>query len=148
MNELLRVYHIYIYHVDVSFVAYTKIFFLQSIVRLCNIRYFYHTQIPPLYSGSRLHLATKGPAATCRWLQSVLVSPHHLKVPQAMATYGNNTIKGAIVGASSVTTAPGDTAQLIGGSAAVQDVIGADRRREVEVRHSTVAEVSCKPYVQ
>lgn len=80
----------------------------------------------------RQYLATKGPGATKRWLQSVLVSPDHLKVPRARTAKANSTIKGVSLGASSL-LAGGHQASGVGTSIGKGDqIIGANRRRDIE----------------
>lgn len=90
----------------------------------------------------RLHLATKGPTATCRWLQSVLISPEHLNVPTAQSAH-NSDVKGARVGAIHPALANDGVHFAAAGSGAYAsaaaatttphgDEVGADRRREIE----------------
>lgn len=83
----------------------------------------------------RLHLATKGPKATCRWLPSVLVSPDHLKVPRAKTAKNNAHAKKN--GIHAIATA-GDFQQKFNDIHSFRnyvkdiEIIGAGRQREIE----------------
>lgn len=87
----------------------------------------------------RLHLATKGPAPTCRWLHSVLVSPDHLNIPAAREAQRHNTVKGACLGAINAysTAGYGKLSSLLAGAdhstIRPEDLCGADRRQMIEV---------------
>lgn len=96
----------------------------------------------------RLHLATKGSRATCRWLPSVLVSPDHLKVPRARTARDTSTIKGVRLGVATSSFEPVGFAQqhqfppgsIIersssggGGDDDDEGRLGEERRREIEV---------------
>ena len=90
----------------------------------------------------RLHQATKGPGATCRWLPSVLVSPNHLNVPKAQRAKSSNTITGGSLGTSSFTSngvaqqhtvIPGSIGSGgSGGGGDREDKFGVERRQEIE----------------
>lgn len=92
-----------------------------------------HRNVPscmPAYR--RQYLATKGPRPTRRWLQSVLVSPDHLRVPRARTAKTNSTIKGVSIGASAL-LAGGHHASGVGTSVGKEhEIVGASRRREIE----------------
>lgn len=90
----------------------------------------------------RLHLATKGPRATCRWLPSVLVSPDHLRVPRARTAKDGNSIKGVRLGGAGPSFVPGFAQQqflpgriITSGSfgSEKEGRLGEERRREIEV---------------
>ena len=96
----------------------------------------------------RLHLATKGPRATCRWLPSVLVSPDHLKVPRARKAKDGGSIKGVRLGGTSSPFVPVGLTQQHqflpgtsnnasfssgGGNDDDEVLIGQERRREIEL---------------
>lgn len=91
----------------------------------------------------RLHLATKGPRATSRWLPSVLVSPDHLRVPRARTAKDGNSVKGIRLGGAGSSFVPGSTQQqqfppgsIITSANSVNDEegrLGEERRRGIEV---------------
>lgn len=99
--------------------------------------------LPYVSLPRRLHLATKGPRATCRWLPSVLVSPDHLRVPRARTVKDGNSIKGLRLGGVASSFEPGFTQQqqfppgsvITSGSLGNEDEgrLGEERRREIEV---------------